>query len=74
MLLNVNVVSEDEIIKKFLTNQQFEIESPDEGNTLSYLQSITKIAFNAKELKNYGVAYYNYWTEFKQSSIKTEVT
>lgn len=29
MLLNINVVSEDEVIKKFLTNQKFEVESQD---------------------------------------------
>jgi hypothetical protein len=27
ILLNINVVSEDEVIKKFLTNQKFEVES-----------------------------------------------
>jgi hypothetical protein len=42
--------------------------------TLNYLRSLGEIAFNAKELKTYGMAYYNYFKTFNKNSIKTQVT
>lgn len=33
-----------------------------------------EIAFNARELKSYGMAYYNYFKSFKKSDINTKVT
>jgi hypothetical protein len=41
---------------------------------LGYIRSLGEIAFNAKELKTYGMAYYNYFKSFKKESISTKVT
>lgn len=41
---------------------------------MDYLRSLGEIAFNAKELKSYGMAYYNYFKSFKKSDISTKVT
>ena len=34
---------------------------------------ITDIVFNAKEIKDYGIAYYNYVSEYKNKPIITDV-
>jgi len=38
------------------------------------LRSLGEIAFNVKELKTYGMAYYNYFKSFKRTIINTDVT
>lgn len=35
---------------------------------------MTEIAFNATELKDYGIAYYNYISEYNKTEVKTPVT
>ena len=37
------------------------------------MRSMSSINFNASELKNYGMAYYNYLREFRREDIKTIV-
>lgn len=74
VLLNSKFICEDEILLRFLTDQDFEVESGEAGGTLNYLRSIGEIAFNAKELKNYGMAYYNYLKSFKKTDINNKVT
>lgn len=73
-LLNSRFISQDEILDKFLKDQDFEVEEKGEGVALGYLKSISSIAFNATALKRYGLAYYNYLTEFKKTDITTPVT
>lgn len=73
-LLNSKFISEDQILINFLTNQDFQIESGESMDTIGYIRSLGQIAFNAKELKTYGMAYYNYFKSFKKEDVHTKVT
>lgn len=71
-LLSNKIINEDLILKKFLTDQHFEIEVNKESYA-SYLKGITDIVFNAKQLKDFGVAYYNYLREKGNVKLDNEI-
>ena len=58
-------VSKDETLRKFLTEESFDIEARVESVPMFYINTIKEIAMNlnAKELKDYGMAYYKYISE-----------
>ena len=74
MLMNSKFISEDEVLINFLMDQDYEVESGQSEGTLNYIRSLGEIAFNTKELKTYGMAYYNYFKSFKKTDINTKVT
>ena len=57
-----------------MTEQDYNVDAGEIGGTINYIRSLGEIAFNAKELKTYGMAYYNYFKEYKQTEIDTIVT
>lgn len=72
-LLECKQVSDDEDLYKFLENEDFQIEqSPDDEYSFTKMFSgFTDIVFNAKEIKDYGMAYYNYVSEYKNKPLIT---
>lgn len=71
-LLENQFVSKDKLLHRFLTEPTYEIECVKEGYG-SYIKSITDILFNAKELKDYGVAYCNYLREKGTEKLNPEI-
>jgi hypothetical protein len=47
-LINSKFVNRDEILEKFLADQDFEIEASNEGGAITYIKSMSAIAFNTK--------------------------
>ncbi len=58
-LIDNKFASHDEILHKFLTIPEFEIEQNGEGYG-AYLKSLADMALNPKDVKDYGVAYWSY--------------
>lgn len=71
-LLSNKIISDDTVLQKFLTDQYFEIEFNKESYA-SYFKSITDVVFNAKQLKDFGVAYYNYLKEKGNVKLDSEI-
>ena len=69
-LLTSKHLRNDECLLQFLRDQNFEMEAG-EGSTMTYLRSMSSMSFSVNELKNYGMAYDNYLTNFRQEEVST---
>ena len=74
-LLDSKFVGEDEVLGRFLEDEDFQVElhADDEYSYMKMFTGLTDIVFNAKEIKDYGLAYYSYISEYKNKPLNSEV-
>ena len=72
-LMNKNEINKDEKLIKFLTDENYEIPAE---NSEDYWEAITgwkDFVLNYNQLKDYGVAYYKFISEYKNKPLSTEL-
>lgn len=75
-LLDSKFVGEDDVLGRFLEDEDFQVELhvEDEYSYMKMFTGLTDIVFNAKEIKDYGLAYYNYVSEYKNKPLNTDIS
>ena len=73
-LMQKNEVSQDPKLLKFFMDENYEISAQNGENYWEALTGWKDIVLNYSELKDYGMAYYNYVSEYKNKPLNTEIS